>query len=423
MHNLFPMSETKQDIVASIQQQILNAVPALIFVKDTENRFISVNKAYEDVTGLKLGEIIGKNVFDIIPNQALAEEYFKDDLEVLETGVPKRNIIEPMLTDESKWFITDKIPFRDEKGEIKGVIGFSIDITERKNAEDALVRSEQKFRMLFDSAPEAIVITDLKGRFISVNKTFTELLGYSCDEAMSLSFRDITPEWLVDSEMDYYRDNHFHSQPVINIEKAYISKSGEMIPVYIIYWLIYDETGAPFRLGAYVKDLSVNKKAEELETSLYEAENEQLKSELDAKSQMITLKMTQLVEKNALIVNLMKRLKDLKTVDPENLKDRIDEIIKEMSESGKEKEEVWGEFEATFGSINSSFYGNVNKAFPSLTNNERRLVAFFKMNLSTREISGITHQSIRSIEMARSRLRKKLNIDRQTTLSSFFSQF
>jgi PAS domain S-box-containing protein len=417
------MSETNQDLNLSIQQQILNAVPALIFAKDTENRIISANKAYVEVTGLKLDEIIGKNVFDIIPNQNLAAEYYKDDLEVIQTGLPKRNIIEPMLTDESKWFITDKIPFRDAKGKIKGVIGFSVDITERKNAEDALVRSEQKFRMLFDTSPEAIVISDLKGRFISVNKAFSELLGYSCDEAMALSFRDITPDWLVDSEMDYYRDNHFQAQSAIDIEKAYISKSGEMIPVSVNYWLIYDEVGAPFRLSAYVKDLSVNKKAEKLETSLYDLETVQLKHELDAQSQLLNSKMAQLVEKNALIVSLMKRLEELKLLNPAIVNDGIDEIIQEMSESGKDKEEVWQEFEATFGSINSSFYDNVNQAFPSLSNNERRLVPFFKMNLSTREISNITHQTVRSIEMARSRLRKKLNIDRQTTLSSFFSQF
>ncbi len=417
------MSETKPDLSISIQQQILNAVPALIFAKDTENRIISANKAYEDVTGLKLNEIIGKNVFDIIANQNLAADYFKDDLEVIQTGLPKRNIIEPMITNETKWFIIDKIPFRDEKGKIKGVIGFSVDITERKNAEDALVRSEQKFRMFFDTSPEAIVITDLKGRFISVNKAFTDLLGYSCDEAMSLSFRDITPDWLVDSEMDYYRDNHFHAQSVINIEKAYTAKSGAMVPVCINYWLIYDEAGAPFRLGAFVKDLSVNKKAEKLESSLYELETEQLKQELDSKSQLLNSKMAQLVEKNAMIVSMMKQLEELKTVDPANLDEGIDEIIKEMSESGKEKEEVWEEFEATFGSINSSFYDNVYKAFPFLSNNERRLIAFFKMNLSTREISGITHQTVRSIEMARSRLRKKLKINRQTSLASFFSQF
>jgi PAS domain S-box-containing protein len=417
------MSETIQDLNISIQQQILNTVPALIFAKDTENRFISANTAYEEVTGLKLKEIIGKNVFDIINNQQLAEGYYKDDLEVIQTGIPKRNIVEPLLTDESRWFITDKIPLRDEKGKIKGVIGFSVDITERKNAEVALVQSEQKFRMLFDTSPEAIVISDLKGRFVSVNKAFTELLGYSSDEAIKLSFRDITPEWLIDSEMDYYNDNCFKSQPVINIEKAYITKSGSMVPVCINYWLIYDETGTPFRLGAFVKDLSLIKKAEQLETSLFELETERLKNELDSKSQLLSTKMAQLVEKNSLIVSLMTQLEDLKSIPAARIGERIDEIIMEMSESRKEKEEIWTQFEATFDSINSSFHENVAKAFPFLSNNERRLVAFFKMNLSTREISGITHQTIRSIEMARSRLRKKLNIDRHTSLSSFFSQF
>ena len=56
------------------------------------------------------------------------------------------------------------------------------------------------------------------------------------------------------------------------------------------------------------------------------------------------------------------------------------------------------------------FYKALNKKFPDLTNNERKLCAFLRLNMSTKEISAITFQSVHSITIARSRLRKKLNI-------------
>ena len=85
-----------------------------------------MNKTFEYQTGLSMEKISGKNLFEISENSHIAEEYWKDDLEVIETGLPKRNIIEPLITDQTKWFITDKIPYRNTKGKIVGVIGFFV---------------------------------------------------------------------------------------------------------------------------------------------------------------------------------------------------------------------------------------------------------------------------------------------------------
>jgi len=118
---------------------ILDSVPALIFYKDRENRMVHINKIFAEFMGLKKEKIEGKSCFELWPRD-LAEHYWRDDKEVIESGKPKLGIVEPMGTTKGEiWVQTDKIPYRDEKGDIAGVIGFAIDITDRKRAEEKLV--------------------------------------------------------------------------------------------------------------------------------------------------------------------------------------------------------------------------------------------------------------------------------------------
>jgi PAS domain S-box-containing protein len=124
-------------------QIILDSVPAMIFYKDKENRFILTNKALAEAMGLPKEEMDGKSVFDLYPSKA--DDYWKDDQEVMRSSNPKRNIVETLETPAGvRWVQTDKIPYRDDRGNIIGVIGFSVDITERKRAEEALRRAHDE---------------------------------------------------------------------------------------------------------------------------------------------------------------------------------------------------------------------------------------------------------------------------------------
>jgi diguanylate cyclase (GGDEF)-like protein/PAS domain S-box-containing protein len=128
-------------------QTILDASPIMVFYKDCENRFIRVNKALAEAMNLPKEDIEGKTAFEVYPNQATS--YLEDDKEVIASGKPKTGIIEPIDTAMgARWVQTDKIPYRDMDGRIIGVIGFSVDITERKRMEEALRDSEQRYREL-----------------------------------------------------------------------------------------------------------------------------------------------------------------------------------------------------------------------------------------------------------------------------------
>jgi PAS domain S-box-containing protein len=117
-------------------ETILDACPAMIFYKDKENRFIRVNAALAKANGRTKEEIEGKTCWDIYDKEE-ADYYWLDDKEVIKSGKPKLNIVEKMVTPSgTRWVQTDKILYKDSKGEIVGIIGFTLDITDRKEAEE-----------------------------------------------------------------------------------------------------------------------------------------------------------------------------------------------------------------------------------------------------------------------------------------------
>jgi PAS domain S-box-containing protein len=119
-------------------QTIIDSSRAFIFYKDKKNNFLRVNKTFAEILGISQEKLEGMSLFDIFPKEQ-AEAYWKDDINVIKSGKPKVDIIEPMPhKDGDRYVQTDKIPYRDSNGNIIGIIGFAIDITERKQAEEVL---------------------------------------------------------------------------------------------------------------------------------------------------------------------------------------------------------------------------------------------------------------------------------------------
>jgi len=119
-------------------EAILDHIPALVFYKDRENRFVRVNQYVAEAHDTSKEALTGKHMSDIYPD---AEQYWQDDLEVIRSGEPKLNVIEPWVADDKqRWVSTSKIPFQNHQGEIIGVIGVSQDVTELKETQEELQR-------------------------------------------------------------------------------------------------------------------------------------------------------------------------------------------------------------------------------------------------------------------------------------------
>ncbi len=126
-------------------QTILDSVPALISYKGLDRRYLRVNRALAQVTGIPQEQWVGKTAFEVLPD--LAAGYHEDDEEIIETGRPKRAIVEPFKTATGDgWLMTDKIPYLDQDGNTAGVISLAIDISDRVRVEQELLNKEEELR-------------------------------------------------------------------------------------------------------------------------------------------------------------------------------------------------------------------------------------------------------------------------------------
>lgn len=159
----------------------------------------------------------------------------------------------------------------------------------------------------------------------------------------------------------------------------------------------------------------------ELEHLNMSLEKQKLAEELEFKNRELTTNVMYLLKKNEFINGITEKLIQSKhNFKAENQK-VIQEIINQLKSSSDSA--VWLEFETHFTQVHSAFYNKLNDLFPNLSSNEKKLCAFLRLNLSTKDISAITYQSVNSITVARSRLRKKLNIQGEdTNLINFLTQ-
>ena len=190
----------RQDDAAQKNQQFLNSIvesiPDMIFVKDAQSlRFVRFNRAGEDLLGYGRDELIGKSVHDVFPKEeadALAEK----DRDVLAAGRPEEIAEESVHTHDKGLRIlhTKKIPIFNETGQPQYLLGISEDITERRQAEEALRRSEELFRLISENVEDFIAVVDLEGRSLYHNPAYVRFLGEGEPLPGADFFRDAHPE-------------------------------------------------------------------------------------------------------------------------------------------------------------------------------------------------------------------------------------
>ena len=135
----------------------------------------------------------------------------------------------------------------------------------------------------------------------------------------------------------------------------------------------------------------------------------------------LTMNALRFVQNDNLLNEISLKVGAMEYLKKADLKEAIQKLISEIRVS--KKNEVWSDFEKSFKEVHADFYKNLTQDYSTLSSKELRLSAFLKLNLSSKEIAAINGTSLRSVETARHRLRKKLNVPEETELNSFFQQF
>ncbi|MEO7594356.1 MAG: PAS domain-containing protein, partial [Byssovorax sp.] len=126
---------------------LLDALPAMVFFKDRDHRYLLVNQRYAQHHHLSMDAIIGKNDFEIFMPETARTFHDSDEL-VMATGEPQWNVeLHVKLADGTEWWTMENdIPYRDTRGRVIGMVGVVTDVTARRQAEAALRRTEAELR-------------------------------------------------------------------------------------------------------------------------------------------------------------------------------------------------------------------------------------------------------------------------------------
>ncbi len=163
---------------ANFTASLLQAIPTPVFYKDKEGRYLGCNRAFTEIMGVTSDQIRGKMVQELWPGEH-AEVYHQKDIDLLQN--PKYQMYEFEVRDKDgiiRPVIFAKDVFRDGNGQIAGLLGAFLDITELKEAEEALRSSHERFLTVLDSIDATIYVADMETyEILFMNKCMVESFG------------------------------------------------------------------------------------------------------------------------------------------------------------------------------------------------------------------------------------------------------
>lgn len=213
---------------------ILDSVPAMIFFKDDKNRMLRVNKLAALSKSSTVEEMEGHATEEFYPDEA--EIYLNDDLEVINSGKPKLGIIEKYETVEGKkiWIKTDKIPYRNEKGTIIGIIAFAQDISRQKEIEEQLLNAERKNAIIINTIPDLMFQFDREGRFIDYKAKEESDLIVPPSQFLNKKVEEVLPEEIASKTRHFINKAFETNQPQVFEYESIINEKMQVFETRLI---------------------------------------------------------------------------------------------------------------------------------------------------------------------------------------------
>jgi diguanylate cyclase (GGDEF)-like protein/PAS domain S-box-containing protein len=161
------------------------------------------------------------------------------------------------------WVRNESVLVEDEESGSCHWQGFMLDITEHRRVEAALRESEQRFRRSFDNATIGMALVGRDGRWLQVNRSLCEILGYPEGELLGKTFQDITHPDDLDVDLDNLRRMLAGETRTYQTEKRYFHREGHVVWILLSVSMVHDEEGEPLYFVSQIQDISERKRAEQ----------------------------------------------------------------------------------------------------------------------------------------------------------------
>ncbi len=251
---------TSQQII----EGILNAIPVRVFWKDRNLVFLGCNTIFARDAGFSdPKDLVGKDDYQMVWREQ-AQSYRNDDRHVMQIGYSRLHIEETQTNPdgETMTLLTSKVPLRNSEGEISGVLGTYMDITERKRAEDRLKDQMEFVTRLLETIPSPVFWKDPSGCYLGVNKAFEEFFGKTRDEIIGRTVYDMGSSEI--AEKFYKKDQELLQKPGIQTYEWKVKKADESEREVVFYkGTVSDTNDKVAGLIGVILDITESKRAEE----------------------------------------------------------------------------------------------------------------------------------------------------------------
>src|SRR6202140_5128106 len=242
---------------------VVDTIPTLAWSAGPDGSADFFNQRWLDYTGLSGKQALGSGWQVAI---------HPDDLpRILETFREALNFGKPYEVEgrfrrfdgEFRWFLFRGSPLRDRSGKVAKWYGTNTDLEERKRAEDALRKSEERWRSVFENSAIGVALTDLNGRFLATNHVFQGMVGYTEEELRAVNFLDVTHEDYREANRALITELLEGKRRQFQIEKKYRRKDDSSIWVSNNVSLVPGTERVPRFVMALSEDITQRKRAEE----------------------------------------------------------------------------------------------------------------------------------------------------------------
>ncbi|MBU0992317.1 MAG: PAS domain S-box protein [Proteobacteria bacterium] len=249
----------------SLVRTVLDTLPVGVWVADGDGTILMGNAANE-----KIGA--GPNDFGKAWWSDTGKHIEPEDWGIARAIKAGETVIDQEIDTECsdgthKAILHSAAPLLNDEKRVIGAVGVNQDITERKQAEDALRESEKKFKQIFETANVGKSLTSLTGE-LDVNKAFCDLLGYTPEELKRKTWQEITPPDDIESIQNQLNPLLKGEKDSARFNKRYIHKNGTYIWADISVAMRYDSEGKPVNFITTIVDITERKQAEDEKENL-----------------------------------------------------------------------------------------------------------------------------------------------------------